>query len=280
MSAIGYPADARYRTQVTAGEIAEFSRRGFHIHEQLFSDEEVDAVIDHCERVTRGEYETGISPDCVTWRPGEDETRIRKIDNCWKADNTIAAMVLSPRLGEIAAQLIGAMSIRMWHDQLSYKPARGQVVTYHQDWAYWQSIAECKTVTCWIALDDVRPDSGPMVFLEGSHKYGLAPLPQGISGHDTQRPEHPFGKDLRQVPVIVKRGCVSFHHGLTLHGSEINATGYPRRAMVSHVISGECTFKPGAFHSNIVKMQEQPECPQPGERFAGPQFPLMYEAVG
>ncbi|MBI3117226.1 MAG: phytanoyl-CoA dioxygenase family protein, partial [Candidatus Hydrogenedentes bacterium] len=159
-----------------------------------------------------------------------------------------------------------------------YKPPQGgKVVTWHQDWAYWQMVAECQTCTCWIALGDVtNVDQGPMVYLEGSHKLGLYKLPEGISGDDEQKPVLPNGTRLREVPVLVKAGQVAFHHGLLLHGSGKNLSKQPRYAIVSHVISGECTYKPGQPQMNETMMQQQPECPAPGEKFRGPQFPQMW----
>ncbi|MBI4556967.1 MAG: phytanoyl-CoA dioxygenase family protein [Candidatus Hydrogenedentes bacterium] len=270
---------APYRTELTQDEIAAFNERGFHVHDRIFADDEVGAIREACEAVCQAVYETGVPPDGAGWRPGGDPCAVRKIDNCWKANRTIAKYVTDTRLGHIAAQLIGAPGIRLWHDQYLYKPARGgKVVTWHQDWAYWQMIGECRTVTCWIALSDITPDCGPMVYLEGSHKFGLFPLPKGISGDDEQKPVLPDGVHLREVPIIVKKGQVAFHHGLTLHGSGINDSEADRQSLVSHVMSTECTYKPGQPHMNEVKMKEQADCPQPGERFRGPQFPMMWPA--
>jgi len=270
-------APALASTELTQAEIGAFNDRGYHIHGKLFSDEEVEALRVACENVCQGIYDKGSPPDCSNWKPGGDPLQVRKLDNCWKADKSIAAAVLSPKLGHICAQLINAPSIRMWHDQFLHKPARGgKVVTYHQDWAYWQALDVCKTVTCWIALDDVRPDSGPMVFLEGSHKLGLFPTPMGISGDDVQAPKLPPGANCRPVPVIIPAGHVSFHHGLTLHGSDRNTSPITRRAMVSHVMSGECRFRLGQHHHNLDWMKKYAEYPQPGEKFYGPQYPQIY----
>jgi ectoine hydroxylase-related dioxygenase (phytanoyl-CoA dioxygenase family) len=264
------------RTQLTDDEVRLFQERGYHIHDQLFSNEEVAAINAAADRVIAGQYDKGQPADVTTLR-GNDPLALIKIDNTWKADTTLEATVLSPRIGHIAAQLIGAPSIRMWHDQLLDKPPfGGRVVTYHQDWAYWQMIKECETVTCWIALDDVLPDSGPMVFLEGTQRLGIWTLPMGITGDDAQKPNLPAGFKTREVPVLIKKGSVSFHHGLLLHGSDRNFSASRRRALVSHVMSGECTYRPGQVHMNEWKMQDQPDCPLPGEKFHGPQFPIIW----
>jgi ectoine hydroxylase-related dioxygenase (phytanoyl-CoA dioxygenase family) len=155
-------------------DIAQWCERGYHFHHGVFTADEVAAIREGCEDVLQGKYETGIAPDDIYWKPGDNPLAMHKIDNAWKANRTIAQAVTNPRMGQIAAQLIGAPSMRLWQDQISYKPASGgKVVTYHQDWAYWQMIAQCETVTCWIALDDVLPESGPMVYLEGSQKLGI-----------------------------------------------------------------------------------------------------------
>ncbi len=258
-------------------QIDQFQRRGFHLHGKLFTDQQVQDLRDACERVLMGECETGTPPDDVYWRPGDSPQAMRKIDNAWKADRTIQAAVTDPRLGHIASQLIHAPSIRLWQDQISIKPGNmGAVVTWHQDWAYWQMIAECETVTCWIALDDVLPESGPMVYLEGSHKLGLYKRPPTISGDDPMKPNLPGGQELHEVEVIIPAGAVAFHHGLTLHGSDINRSGKPRRALVSHVFSGECTYRQRNEHINERAMKQYADYPTSGERFHGPQFPQIW----
>jgi hypothetical protein len=272
-----FPIDPA-RTTLTAAQIALFNERGYHIQPGVFSDAEVAQMNAAADRVIARQFEKGAPPDGFTGRDS-DPLGVIKIDNAWKADRTLAGAALTPRLGHLAAQLIGAPGIRMWHDQLLDKPAHGgRVITWHQDWAYWQMIAECRTVTCWIALDDVRPDSGPMVFLEGSHKLGVWQLPDGITGDDVQKPQLPADFATREVPVIIPKGSVSFHHGLLLHGSDRNFSAFRRRALVSHVMSTECTYRPGYDHMNIGKMQAQPDCPRPGEKYHGPQFPVMWPA--
>ena len=254
-----------------------FQNRGYHIHGRLFSPEEIDALTAACEGVCQGTYETGRPPDSIYWRPGMEATAIRKIDNCWKANQTIFKAVTSERLGHVAAQLLGAPSIRLWHDQLSYKPGNGgKVITWHQDWMYWQMISEPKTITCWIALDDVEPESGPMVYLEGSHKLGLQPKPSRISGDDPQKPTVSGGPPLKEVPILIQSGQVVFHHGLMLHGSYKNWSLKARRAMVSHVMSGECTYRHVGRHICEKMMKTYSEYPGPGEPFRGPQFPQMW----
>ena len=53
----------------------------------------------------------------------------------------------------------------------------------------------------------------------------------------------PEGAELDTVPVVVKPGGGSFHHGLTWHGSAPNVSGtVARMALVSHFVPGETRF--------------------------------------
>jgi 2-oxoglutarate-dependent dioxygenase len=53
----------------------------------------------------------------------------------------------------------------------------------------------------------------------------------------------PEGTELDTVPVVVKPGGGSFHHGLTWHGSAPNTSGtVARMALVSHLIPVEPRF--------------------------------------
>jgi hypothetical protein len=267
------------RLALARDELEAWDRNGFHIHEPLFSRAEVDAIREACERVSYGATATGAPPDCAMWTPDRPRTDLCKIDNAWKADPLIQAAVTSERLGRVAAQLIGAHGIRLWHDQYLRKPSDGGgIVAWHQDWMYWQAIDRCRTVTAWIALCDVEPDMGPMVFLQGSHRNGLHLSMRPDYHTGTVLPPSPIDGDLPHVPVLVRAGQVTFHHGNTMHASDVNRSGRNRYSIVSHLMADDCCFSEAMGHLCIDKMKQQPDCPKPGERFRGPQFPYAYQA--
>lgn len=59
-----------------------------------------------------------------------------QIVNAWKADRTVAGVVLSERLGKLAATLAGWDSARIAQDDVVWKPPGSGPVTFHQDSAY------------------------------------------------------------------------------------------------------------------------------------------------
>src|SRR3954469_10441695 len=71
--------------------------------------------------------------------------------------------------------MIGGREIRLWHDQIQYKPKGvGGVNRWHQDWPYWPTMSVANAVTAWIAIDDADVDNGCMSMVAGSHRWGDA----------------------------------------------------------------------------------------------------------
>jgi hypothetical protein len=91
-------------------QVQAFHRDGFLIIEEGFiSDAAIEALRERFDRLFAGEYATGIQPDEVNWKAGRDpDDRTRQICNGWRADDVIAAQVLSERTGRVAAQLLGS----------------------------------------------------------------------------------------------------------------------------------------------------------------------------
>ena len=52
---------------------------------------------------------------------------LHQVNNAYWADATLARMVLDSRVGRIASLLAGVNGVRLWHDQLLYKPPLADV---------------------------------------------------------------------------------------------------------------------------------------------------------
>ena len=105
-------------------QVESFGRDGFLIVEEGFvSERAIEMLREHFDALFAGEYATGIQPDEVNWRSGRDrEDLTRQICNGWRADDLIAAQVLSERTGRLAAQLGGYRGTRMLQDNCLWKP--------------------------------------------------------------------------------------------------------------------------------------------------------------
>ena len=181
--------------------------------------------------------------------PGRDpEDRTRQLCNAWKSDAVVAAQVLSARTGRLAAQLAGYRGVRILQDNVLWKPPGTKAIGFHQDSSYADYLVPSEMITCWISLHETQADAGPLEFVRGSHAWPKSP-PARSQFHAPDdwlagpREAAPEGADLDTVPVVVKAGGGSFHHGLTWHGSAPNTSGsVARMALVSHLVPVETRF--------------------------------------
>jgi ectoine hydroxylase-related dioxygenase (phytanoyl-CoA dioxygenase family) len=210
----------------TDDQVAAFRRDGFLIVEEgLLTEAEIEVLRQRFAQVFDGEYETGVRPDEVNWVAGRDREDVtRQICNAWRADNVIAAQVLSERTGRLAAQLMGYRGVRLLQDNCLWKPPGTKSLGMHQDGSYADYLVPPEMVTCWIALDDTHADAGTIEYARGSHRWPRAPArrSQFHAPADWLAPVHdaaPDGEEVDLVPIVVPAGGCAFHHSLTFHGS-------------------------------------------------------------
>jgi Phytanoyl-CoA dioxygenase (PhyH) len=176
------------------------------------------------------------------WRPGDGDT-LRKNDYASLRVGQLAALVRQPVIAECAARLSGAPEIRLWHDQLLYKPAgrdhEGGNVGWHTDRHYWPTCSSTEMLTAWVPFHDITADHGPVMFVAGSHRWSgqidLSFWDQDLTAIDRYAAEH----GARIVVATLRRGQVSFHHCRTLHGSGPNRSSEPRRSIAIHLQPGD-----------------------------------------
>src|SRR5258708_29709704 len=127
----------------------------------------------------------------------------------------------------MAASLIGANRLRLWHDQALYKEGGGRDTNAHQDHPY-GPIAEDRTLSAWIPLMDIDDETGCMGYAPGSHR--------GPRAYVNIFTEPGSGTKLLEqfapmAPVFVpgRAGDVIFHHGSTAHLAKPNRSTRTRR---------------------------------------------------
>ena len=180
---------------------------------------------------------------------------MRKNDYTTLRVRELAELARYRLIAACAARLSGAASLRLWHDQLLYKPTdtAGDAgnVAWHTDRYYWQTCSSEYMLTAWIPCADVSGLDGAMSMVDGSHrwtdelqiKWESAPF-SVINAVLAQR-------DATLVPIELRRGQVSFHHCKTLHGSGPNLGASPRRSLVVHFQPGNNEYvERGHYHPN------------------------------
>ena len=233
-----------------------FDRDGFVINGPLIDGDTVSELCDRFERLFRGEFETGITPDEVNWQAdASDPSLTRQICNGWRADPVIARTVLRADIGEAIAALAGWPGTRLIQDNVLWKPIGARSLGYHRDNQFLEWYTPQEMYTCWIALDDTNESGGTMEFAKGSHRWPIddGPLPLFHGPEDYRAPVQAAAaardEDPEFVFVEVSAGAASFHHGWTWHGSGPNHSFGERRALVIHCASSEAVFHRPGFRS-------------------------------
>jgi len=109
--------------ELTENQKAQFATDGFTIVSGVLDAETIGAARAKFPLLFGGEFETGLQPDEWNWRSGRDpEELTRQICNGWKADRTVAGIVLREDIGRACAQLRGWPGARINQDNVIWKP--------------------------------------------------------------------------------------------------------------------------------------------------------------
>jgi phytanoyl-CoA hydroxylase len=258
---------------LTKEQVAEFKANGYLKASKVASDDQVEAMRRDLARVLE-QHKNPDVPQPVSVSNWNPEAPIWQIVNIWEASDAFRELLSNPTIVEEVAQLTDAKQLRVWHDQIQYKPAgEGGVNMWHQDWPYWPNIAPMtEQVSAWVALDDIDESNGCMSMVKGTHKFGNTIDFLHTLKDFKQMPATYEGKKLEIVLRPVKKGEVHYHHGLTWHGSHANKSGRPRRAIAVHYMTEKTVYVASGGHlmKPFVEVAD-------GAMLQGEHFPLVWD---
>ncbi|MDF2669654.1 MAG: phytanoyl-CoA dioxygenase family protein [Paenibacillus sp.] len=260
-----------------------FWEDGYWISPKLIDDEQIARLRTAHERIWAHDFDGDGYPMSPS-RTSDDPFKLRKHDNAWWINDEVQSIVTSPYIGELAADLLEIDSVRLWHDQVIYKPGtsgketKAGNVGWHQDYGYWQCAGTTNMITVWIALQDTDLTNGGMMTILGSHKWGVVEESDTFFDPDLEALKQKFdgkGQPWIEEPCILKAGQASFHHALTFHGSSVNLTDQPRLSVVAHLMPGDTPYRARiSNHDNIKLLGPRP---RDGQLFDNAYFPLLFE---
>lgn len=156
-------------------------------------------------------------------------------------------LVTDPRITALAADLLGDEMV-CWGSHLFAKlPQDGKEVPFHQDAVYWP-MTPSRSVSVWLAIDDVDADNAAMRFVPGSHLDG--PLDHHVRELDGSRVlgQEVDSHELDGRPQYVNAmpaGHASLHSDMLLHGSEANSSARRRAGLTLRYVGAEVRLLDG-----------------------------------
>lgn len=207
--------------------------------------------------------------------------RFLSLDMVWLENELVRRFVLSPRIGKLAANLLGVPQVRLYHDNvLSKEPSCGRTPWHYDDHHF--PLATHDVVSVWIPVQPIPLDMGPLAFATPIDAYRHVES-IAFNQHDTSYDQH-VSEAFRNASVRVAEeafewGDVSFHHNQSFH------TAGPNRTLRSRIVLSNTYFADGA------RLVEQPTMVSgdwekfapgvaPGERLATPVNPICWPPQG
>lgn len=153
--------------RLTDEQVANFSRDGYLLVENLFSPEEIEIIL--------GEIPRAFAEDSPR-RIREKSGAVRSVFALHQTNETFRRLTRLPRLVEPARQLLES-EVYVHQFKVNAKVAlEGDQWEWHQDFLYWHKedgMPAPRVLTATVFLQDVDDFNGPMLLIPGSHRQGM-----------------------------------------------------------------------------------------------------------
>jgi len=247
----------------------QYQKDGYLVRAAVFKNDELTALreaVENAEKRARkmcsqgktyildGKRFVDIQHHTVQFEAASRTDAIRVIEPVHELDPVLDALIDNKKIVDPMRSLLGSRNIALWTDKLNLKtPREGSGFGWHQDSPYWvhdnNHIDQLHNV--YLALDDANVENGCFRIIRGSHTRGCLPgIDDGTSLGGFYTNPNCF-EISRQVAFEVKAGSLIFFHAHTVHGSQANTSGKPRRALIMTYQPAGYPMLKSARHRNI-----------------------------
>ena len=191
----------------------------------------------------RDRFVPGAGKRFADWMPGDGEGD-RTNEFLALQNNLVSELAWSPIVGAISAATASSREIRFFGDRMVYKPA-GQIAlgeNWRVDAHNWGTCTSHDMLSASIPLHDCDHQAGPIVVLDGSHKWSHKV--GGLLNKDLAQIVRDLGYDFRPVVLEMKRGQFSLHNCRTIYGRHPNRSNRPSIALTVHMQDGHNDYRP------------------------------------
>lgn len=232
-------AGGAYAQALSAEQLASYESDGFLLIENLFSEAEVQALLDEIRRMGKDPAIAG-GEEVIT-EPGSDA--LRSVFRVHELSPLLDRLARDPRLIHVARQILGS-EVYIHQSRANMKPGfKGKEFYWHSDFETWHvedGMPAMRALSCSLLLTENNACNGPLMVVPGSHRHFISC--QG------KTPENNYRSSLKKQeygvpdPVSLQllaeqggiramtggAGSVVFFDCNTMHGSNGNISPWPR----------------------------------------------------
>lgn len=199
----------------------------------------------------------------------------------WRNSSEFRDFAEQSPIAEVVGRVIGADTIRLYHDHLFVKPPRSpKVMPWHCDEAAWPVIGEMAP-NIWTALSPVNAENGRIEYIAGYHRYcvenglhfGFKPdQSDGLCPDfekDRNNPDFPF----RFVSFDMEPGdCVVFHPSTPHYSKGNDSETMSRAGLAVRVFGDDVRWWTPPYKAAVLNMDP----PRDGDVPAGDLLPVIW----
>lgn len=210
-----FPAVSRPLKRLTPEQVNDYNKNGYLTGFRVLNPaqtqsarERSDALLERFIREGKGSY---------------------AIDGYQDRLATLWDLATTPSILDLVEDLLGPDLVCWATHYFCKMPGDTKAVAWHQDCSYWP-LTPSKTVTVWLAIDDVDRENGCMRVIPRSHLNGHIQFRGSDPGEQNVLSQTIEGAERFGVPtdIELKAGEISLHSDLLIHGSLANLSARRR----------------------------------------------------
>jgi hypothetical protein len=219
----------------------QLNEKGFAVLD--FPDDDLDDRIERIQADLEPRYD--LEGWRANWRRPDSGPRIQ---DAWRFNDDVMAIAANPQILSLLEKLYGR---RAFPFQTLNFPV-GTQQPYHSDSIHFSSVPERFMCGVWLAMEDIDPSSGPLVYYPGSHKWPI--IYNDLIGARVarDRPNLPYpavwaalidAMGVEPETFCPKKGqCLIWSANLLHGGSAQTAVDRTRWSQVTHYYFDDCAY--------------------------------------